>query len=191
MVTGKSTRDALFCAYFPASELPKTMVAGAALSALFALASARTLRRHGPAVVLPPLLLVNALAFLVQHALLVSAPRAVALILYLHVSAVMGVVLSGFWSVVNERFDPHALRHSISRIGLGGTLGGFVGGLTAERIAAWAGARHTLIELAILSALGAGAMRALGPSEAEARSLDETVASPLATGYLQIGRAHV
>jgi hypothetical protein len=185
-VTGKSTRDALFCAYFPAHELPKTMVAGAALSALFALASARTLRRHGPAVVLPPLLSLNALAFLVEHALLVSAPRAVALLLYLHVSAVMGVVLSGFWSVVNERFDPHALRHSISRIGLGGTLGGFVGGLTAERIAAWAGARHTLIELAILSALGAAAMRALGPSRAETRSLDEPVAaSPLASGYLR------
>jgi hypothetical protein len=114
-VTGKSTRDALFCAYFPTAELPKTMMAGAALSALFALGSARLSRRRGPAWVLPPLLCVNALGFAGWHAALDSAPRAVALLIYLHVSAVTGLILSGFWSVVNERFDPHALRHSISR----------------------------------------------------------------------------
>jgi hypothetical protein len=165
-VTGKSTRDALFCAYFPTAELPKTMMAGAALSALFALAIARVARHRGPARVLPPLLLVNALGFALEHALLDSAPRAVTLVIYLHVSAVTGLILSGFWSVVNERFDPHALRLSISRIGLGGTLGGFVGGLSAERIAAWAGARHTLVELAGLSALAAVTLRRLCVPEA-------------------------
>ncbi len=164
-VSSKSTRDALFCAYFPATELPKAMVAGAALSALFALSTARLSSRRGPARVLPPFLVLNALGFIAEHTALSAAPRAVALILYLHVSAVTGVLLSGFWSLVNERFDPRALRLSISRIGLGGTLGGFVGGLTAERIAAWSGARHTLLELAVLSVLAATTLRALSSPE--------------------------
>jgi hypothetical protein len=154
-VAGKTARDALFCANFPAAELPRVMVAGAALSALFAVLTGRALRSFGPATTLPPLLALNALGFIAEHAGLAVAPRAVSLILYLHVSAVTGLILSGFWSVVNERFDPHTLRVQISRIGLGGTVGGIIGGLTAERVAAWSGARHTLLALAGLSALGA------------------------------------
>jgi AAA family ATP:ADP antiporter len=184
-VTGKSTRDALFCASFPTAELPKTMMAGAALSALFALGSARLSRRRGPAWVLPPLLCVNALAFAAWHAALDSAPRAVALLIYLHVSAVTGLILSGFWSVVNERFDPHALRHSISRIGLGGTLGGFVGGLSAERIAAWTGARHTLLLLAGLSAFSAWALSRLGSPETIAVPISDAPQRPFSSGYLR------
>jgi len=183
-VTGKSARDALFCAYFPTAELPKTMMAGAALSALFALGSARLSRRRGPASILPPLLCVNALGFAAEHAALESAPRAVALLIYLHVSAVTGLILSGFWSVVNERFDPHALRHSISRIGLGGTLGGFIGGLSAERIAAWTGARHTLLELAGLSAFSAWALHRLGTPEASAAPVSTAPQKPFASPYL-------
>jgi AAA family ATP:ADP antiporter len=184
-VTAKSTRDALFCAYFPTAELPKTMMAGAALSALFALATARVARHRGPARVLPPLLCVNALAFAAEHALLASAPRAVTLFIYLHVSAVTGVILSGFWSVVNERFDPHALRLSISRIGLGGTLGGFVGGLSAERIAAWAGARHTLIELAAFSTVAAFTLRQLCSPEGLPVPVTEVPQRPFGSRYLR------
>src|SRR5450432_268530 len=116
-VAAKSARDALFCAHFPASDLPKVMVAGAALSALLAVLSGRILRSWGPANVLPPLLILNALGFIAEHGGLVVAPQTVALILYLHVSAVTGLIISAFWSVVNERYDPHSLRISISRIG--------------------------------------------------------------------------
>jgi hypothetical protein len=161
------------------------MLAGAALSALFALATGPTLRRRGPSAVLPPLLFLNAIGLLAEHAALTAAPRAVALILYLHVSAITGLVLSGFWSVVNERFDPHALRLSISRIGLGGTVGGFIGGLTAERIATWAGARHTLLELAVLSSLAAAAVRALGPPQSAEPARLDPAKPALASSYLR------
>jgi AAA family ATP:ADP antiporter len=184
-VTGKSTRDALFCAYFPTAELPKTMMAGAALSALFALAMARISRQRGPARVLPLILCVNALGFGAEHAFLGSAPRAAVLLIYLHVSAVTGVLLSGFWSVVNERFDPHALRLSISRIGLGGTLGGFVGGLSAERIAAWAGARHTLIVLAAFSSLAAFAVYRLSSPADMPEPISDTAQRPFGSRYLR------
>lgn len=184
-VTGKSARDALFCAYFPATELPKTMVAGAALSALLALATARAFRRRGPASILPPLLIFNALGFVAEHAAFAAAPRAAAMLLYLHVSAVTGLVASGFWSVINERFDPHALRRSISRIGLGGTLGGFVGGLTAMRLATWAGARDTLLELALLNLIGAWTMRHLRVAEVREAPLASTKAEPFKSNYLR------
>jgi ATP:ADP antiporter, AAA family len=186
-VIGKSTRDALFCAYFPTAALPKAMVAGAALSAVFALLTARFSRRLGPARVLPPLLCVNALGFAAEYVLLDSTPRAVALIIYLHVSGVTGLILSGFWSIVNEGFDPHALRLSISRITLGGTLGGFAGGLSAERIAAWAGARYTLVALAGFSLLAALTMRTLRSAgeESPPALVNEAPQHPFASRYLR------
>ncbi len=186
-VTGKSARDALFCAYFPAAELPKTMVAGAGLSALLALFTARVFRRRGPASVLPPLMLLNAVLFVVERVVFPAAPRTVAMLLYLHVSAVTGLIASGFWSVVNERFDPHALRRSIARIGLGGTVGGFLGGVTAERLASWAGARESLLELAVLNVLGAFTLRRMRSPEtvAAAPEPEEQVTSPFASSYLR------
>jgi hypothetical protein len=177
-VTAKSTRDALFCAYFPTAELPKTMVAGALLSALAALATSRLSRERGPARVLPPLLGVNAIIFAVEHALLDRAPRPVALFIYLHVSGVSGLLLSGFWSLMSERFDPHALRLSISRIGLAGTLGGFVGGLSAERIATWVGARHTLLELMTFSGCAAISIHLLSSPEPAAHAPDADATLP-------------
>ena len=190
-VTAKSVRDALFCAHFPTAARPQTMVAGAALSALLALVMGRVARGPGPARVLPPLLCANALGFALEHALMDGAPQPVSLALYLHVSAVTGVTLSHFWSVLNERFDPHALRRSISQIGLGGTLGGFVGGLSAERIAAWAGARHALLLLSAFSLIAAAAIGGLiAPSAARpaADTLAPSREAPFASPYLrQIG----
>lgn len=185
IVTGKTARDALFCAYFPSTELPKTMVAGAALSALLALSATRAFRRQSPASILPPLLLANALGFVVEHAAFAASPRTVAMVLYLHVSAVTGLLASGFWSIVNERFDPHALRRVIARIGLGGTIGGFMGGLIAERLASWAGARESLLELAALNVIGAWSLRSLRSPESLVQPTPSSVASPLGSTYLR------
>lgn len=185
-VAGKTVRDALFLTHFPAAELPKVMVAGAALSALFAVLTGRVLRSWGPATTLPPLLAVNTIGFVVEHSALAYSPRAVALILYLHVSAVTGLILSGFWSVVNERLDPHTFRVQISRIGLGGTVGGIIGGLTAERVAAWTGARHTLLALAVLSAVGALSVWLVGaPTTSELPVPEVPNKQALRSGYVR------
>jgi hypothetical protein len=187
-VAAKSARDALFCAQFPASSLPLVMIAGAALSALLALLSARVLRSFGPARSLPLLLVANALGFVAEYGGLSAAPQAVALVLYLHVSAVTGLLISGFWSLVNERFDPHTLRTGISRIGLGGTVGGIVGGLGAARVAGWAGARQILLVLAVLSGLGALMVWLLAASsgnERPAPRATEAASSGLRSTYLR------
>ena len=185
IVTGKTARDALFCAYFPATELPKTMVAGAALSALIALLVTRAFRRSSPGTILPPLLLLNAVGFMVEHLAFANAPRTVAMVLYLHVSGVTGLIASGFWSVVNERFDPHALRRAISRIGLGGTIGGFVGGLTAERLASWQGASSSLLELACLNLIGAFTLRSLRSPQPPVEPAASAAPASLGSSYLR------
>lgn len=189
VVTAKSVRDALFCAHFPTAALPQTMLAGAALSALLALAIARVARGLGPARVLPPLLCASALGFALEHALMDRAPRPVSLALYLHVSGVTGLTLSHFWSILNERFDPHALRRNVAQIGLGGTLGGFIGGLSAERIAAWAGARHALLALAAFSLVAAAAIGVLAAPVPSTRAVEDVAEParehPFASSYLR------
>jgi AAA family ATP:ADP antiporter len=160
-VAAKSVRDALFCSQYSTGALTKAMVAGALLSALLALVTGRIIRAVGPGNAVVGLLALNAAGLVLEYLALQSAPRVTALILYLHVSAVASVLVSGFWSVVNERFDPHSLRLVVSRIGLGGTLGGVVGGLAAERVAAWAGVRQTLLILVVFSLAGAITVRAV------------------------------
>ena len=63
-------------------------------------------------------------------------PRVAACFIYLHVVAFGSIVLSGFWSVMNESFDPRTAKASFGRISGFGTLGGLLGGLMAERVAA-------------------------------------------------------
>ena len=53
------------------------------------------------------------------------------MLVYLHVSAFGGALVSGFWSLVNERFDPHTARRVVGRIGTGATAGGMAGGALA------------------------------------------------------------
>ena len=136
---------------------------------------------------LPPLLCANALGFALEHALMDGAPRPVSLALYLHVSGVTGLTLSHFWSVLNERFDPHALRRNVAQIGLGGTLGGFVVGLSAERIAAWAGARHALLALSAFSLIAAatiGVLAAPVPTR-PVEAVEPSREHPFASSYLR------
>ena len=64
-----------------------------------------------------------------------------ACIIYLHVVAFGAVLLSGFWSLMNETFEPRSAKELFGRISGMGTLGGLCGGLLAERVAAWFGRR--------------------------------------------------
>jgi len=61
--------------------------------------------------------------------------RWIAVIVYLHMAGVGAVLLSGFWSLIAERFDPAGARTSYGRISAAGTAGGMVGSLAAERLA--------------------------------------------------------
>ncbi|HEY8431822.1 MAG TPA: Npt1/Npt2 family nucleotide transporter, partial [Sandaracinaceae bacterium] len=97
-------------------------------------------------------------------------PRAVAIVLFLHTSIFGALVISGFWSVVNERFDPHTAKRVVSRIGVGATVGGVLGGVLTERVGAWGNVEMMLAALAGLNALAAAGVRGIGGPAGRAAS---------------------
>ena len=61
-------------------------------------------------------------------------PEVTAALVYLHIVAFGSVLLSGFWGLASERFDPRDARSSFAQITAFGTLGSLAGGLLAEQI---------------------------------------------------------
>jgi ATP/ADP translocase len=128
-VASRAVRDTLFLTAFQVRSLPFMMMA----SAVVALASARTvsaaLTRRSPHQVVPAMAFASAAILLALLAAAPVLPRATALLLYLHVAAFGGALVSGFWSLVNERFDPYSARRVMGRVGTGATAGGVAGGV--------------------------------------------------------------
>src|SRR5262249_37256085 len=77
-------------------------------------------------------------------------PRPIAVAAYFHFATSGAVLVSGFWSIVNERFDVQSAKRHISRIGVGATLGGIFGGVIAERSAVYLAPDAILLVLAAL-----------------------------------------
>lgn len=163
-VAGKSLREGLFLSTFQFSHLPHMMLGTALGSIPVVLLVSRLMTKRGPAALTPVLFIVSALLSAAEWLLLPSFAHGVALVVYLHVSIGGALLVSAFWSLVNERFDPHALKHWIGRITACATLGGLVGGLTMERMAHWLGARSTLPVVAAICLLAALASKRLAGS---------------------------
>jgi hypothetical protein len=134
-VASNASRDGLLLSAYPLTAFPY-FVAGASLVAIpVARASGQALTRYGPARVVPVLLAFGALLFVAEWALL-GFPKVASAILYVHSSVLGGIGISGFWSLMNERFDPHSAKALIARTAAAATLGGLLGGIGAERVVA-------------------------------------------------------
>ena len=160
-VASKATRDALFLSSFDADWLPRVMIASAFLSMLGVVLMSRVIGRFGPSRVSPGAFLLSGGLFVAEYAFEPAAPFVVAFAVYLHVAGIGSIIISAFWSVINERFDPHRAKASIARIGIGATFGGVLGGLLAERVAVLLDVRSMLLFLAglnIACGLGIGAV---------------------------------
>lgn len=167
-VGAKAARDALFLQHFDVDLLPRVLGAAALVAIPVVFASTRLLGRFGPARVVPWAFAGSALVLTVLTALANSQAAMVAVLLYFHVACLGAVLVSGFWSVVNERFDPNTARRSIGRIGFGATVGGVLGGLCAAALGRALGPNAMLALLAGLHALAAFAIaRAVGDFRAE------------------------
>ena len=149
-VASKAARDALFLTHFPVSALPLVLIAAAALSIVAALVTTRAMATVGPGRVVPPLFIASALLLLVAWWTAVNYPRPGAIMVYLHVAVLGSILISGFWSIIDEAFDPRTAKRGIGRIIGGATLGGLFGGLIAERVGAKAGVLWVLPILAAL-----------------------------------------
>jgi AAA family ATP:ADP antiporter len=135
-VAGKATRDALFLSNFSVKTLPAMMGVSAVGSLVVALWLSRMMLRHTPRRVVPVGFGASAVVLLVAWALSFSAPRAAAIVLYLYTSLFGAAVISTFWSLINETFDPHTSRSATTAIASGGTLGGLLGALATWRMSA-------------------------------------------------------
>lgn len=149
-VASRAIRDTLFLSSFAPRTLPLMVAVASVLSIACAIGAARLLSRHGPARVVPGALALSGLLTLAEWLLASLRPAAGAVVVYLHVSAIAPVLLSGFWSILNERFDPRTAKRVIGRVSAVGTLGGLAGGVLAERAASWLGVPGTLGLLALL-----------------------------------------
>ena len=102
----------------------------------FAPVLARVMARSRPGRLVPRLFALSALLLLAEWALSAHARRPTAILVYLHFTALGAILVSGFWAIVNERFDPRSARQAIGRITTGGSIGGLLGGLLPERVGA-------------------------------------------------------
>ena len=188
-VAGKVTRDALYLSYFPATTLPRAVIVASILSIAASLLFSRVLGRTSPARAVPVLFATSATLFVAEWVAAGPFPKGVAVALYLHMGVFGLLVVSGFWSVVNESFDPHAARRAVSRIGAGAALGGVVGGILADRVAALVDIRAMLLLLAGLHAVcGLGVLQFSRTTAPETREPGEErlgLAVIRASPYLQ------
>ena len=135
-IAGKATRDALFLSTFGVASLPPMVIVAAVLSALVSVALARVMAGSRPAQLVPRLFGLSALLLLAEWALAVHGRRPAAILVYLHFTALGAVLVSGFWAIVNERFDPRTTRRTIGWITAGGSIGGLLGGLLPDLVGA-------------------------------------------------------
>jgi len=133
-VAGKAARDALFLSNFPVTTLPIVMAAGAALSLGAVIYLGRLMTRHSPSRVVPALFALNCVALLSEWVTSFYSARIATVGLYLHTAVLGASVISAFWSLINEQFDPHSAKRAVNVITGGGTLGGVLGGIVAWRV---------------------------------------------------------
>src|SRR2546426_6473074 len=150
-VAAKATRDTLFLSNFPVTTLPIAAGLAAGVSLAGVLAFSRGMARSSPAIMMRWVLGVSAILLTGEWSLALAAPRLAAVAVYLHVGFFGATLVSGFWSVINESFDPYTARHVIGRIGTGAVVGGVVGGLLTWRAAALIGVAPMLLVIAGLT----------------------------------------
>jgi ATP:ADP antiporter, AAA family len=175
-VAAKTTRDSLFLsAYDPATALPPMMVGASLASILIALLSAKLFRRYGPSRVIPIGSLLGVVLHGAEYALFSKYPGPVTIAVYLHVVAIGSVLLSGFWALANERFDPREARKRFGQIAAFGTVGVLMGGMVT-------GAASNLVStpslLLLLAGLQLVCTLALFAFAAEGTAVDKIESSP-------------
>jgi hypothetical protein len=153
-VAGKAVRDGLFLSQFSPTSLPSIMGAAALFSVLLGLLFARRMSRLGPERIVPAAFAIGGVLHWVEFGLLRS-PGIVArgitvTLIYLHLVGLGAILLSGFWSIASEAFDPRAAKRFFGKITGAGTAGGILGGLAAERVASMRGVDHLLLLLGLL-----------------------------------------
>lgn len=163
-VASKAGRDAIVLSNFRVTLLPYFIGGSALLSFPVILITGKLLARYGPGRLIPVANVVSAALAIAEWWLLDRFPRPIALAVFFHLSISGAILVSGFWSIVGERFDVQTAKRYIARIGMGATLGGIFGGVIAERTAVYTAPDTILLVVAGLQLISAIALSLLrGP----------------------------
>jgi len=143
-IGSKAVRDAVFLSNFPVSSLPQMVLAAAVVSFVSVLISSRAMSRWTPGRLMPAAFALSGVMSLAVWSQMEAFPKLTAVVLYLQIVSLGPLLTSGFWSIVNESFDPREAKRHVGRIAAGGSVGGVLGGVIAERLAAASGVSITL-----------------------------------------------
>jgi ATP:ADP antiporter, AAA family len=180
-VTSKAARDAILLSSFSIEQLPLFVGVSAALSLPIVLVAGRLFVRFSPDRLLPVLNLISAALLIGEWLLAQDHPDLAAVVVFLHLGSFGAVLVSGFWSIVNERFDVRTAKRYVGRIGVGATLGGILGGIIAERTAVHLEPNMILLVLAILQGISALVLRMLAGHEQRHHEPTVEALAPLAS----------
>jgi hypothetical protein len=161
-VAGKAARDAILLARFDVRTLPIFIAISAVISLPIIFVAGRLMARWGPVRLIPALNVASAALSVAEWLLIRRAPQPIAVVVFFHLATSGAVLASGFWSIVNERFDVQTAKRHIARIGIGATLGGIFGGVIAERAAVYLAPDAILLVLAGLQLVSAVALWMFG-----------------------------
>jgi hypothetical protein len=169
-VAGKAARDGIFLSQFPASTLPRMVAAAALVAVISSVLRGRTLVRVGPQRITAISFAASGFLQAGEWLLLQYHPHIASCVIYLHVVAFGAILLSGYWSLMNEAFDPREAKRTFGQISGMGTLGGLAGGILASRVAASVSVPAVVLMLALLHLLCAALLwRAFPRNTAAAR----------------------
>ena len=146
-VAGKAVRDSFFLSNYPATDLPKAVIGAVILSIAMVFLFARLMSRFGPSRIVPAGFFLSSVLHFVEYSHVHDSPASWSLVIYFHVVALGAILLSGFWSLMAEAFDPRTAKQVFGRIMGFGTLGGILGGILAERVAKLSSAESVLLLL--------------------------------------------
>lgn len=153
MISGKAARDSLFLLNFPIEMLPRMTVVAAVASLFFVIGWARRLATRSPAELVPWALLGASVLQFSLWGLYSLQPKASAVLFYVYMIGPNAILLSSYWSLLNERFDPREAKKLFGRVTAGGTLGGVLSGAAADQIADFFGPSSLLPFLASIQFL--------------------------------------
>jgi hypothetical protein len=133
-VGGKAVRDALFLSQFDVAELAWMVIAASVVSILIGVGGAKLMALIPPGKVVPRAFLASAGLLVLAWAISWWSSAVAAVFVYLQIAALGSALISGFWSLLGDRFDPHTARKQFTKVVAAGTFGGMIGGLLAERV---------------------------------------------------------
>ena len=166
-LAGKTARDAIFLEYFSVRSLPVLLAISSALAIGITFWFARRIARGAPMRVVQITNAVSAALLVIEFLLLDFMPRPISIVIYIHQTLLGPILVSGFWSIVSERFDPRSARKAIGTVGFGATIGGLGGAILAERVAAMIGTPEILPTVAALQLIAAWQLSSIGRGRAE------------------------